>query len=782
MCESVECFIVVVAAHRAGVTDVTFNLTSGFYSFSLVIVMLKSGKRLVIETITLGTGVTNVALHSTGGFYSFSLNIVVDMNITAVNAVKALQNRICVFVVVVKRPYALKIPTQSGSDPLIGGKVIGRNVGSGVMIDIIRNAIIAVVNPCRMGADLRGVTDGLSYFDRYTGKAAVDCKRRFLIVTDNTCDCLRGTGILYAIKNDSACRIAILDSRSFTVVSANNTTNVTVAQNFCVHITIGNCANTVNNTDQAACGRRFGGGNCGDTGIGNATSFNGCVGSMADQGTCLASVTASNRVCNIGTNDCQVTDRSADRNAEESGKGGVVVCNKQVGNNEVVAIKISAESNGRRVVRSQLSLADGRPFDAAKVDVVHQPEMLTAVSVTVVNAFCKICKLSACVDQVRIFRSTATAAKAAGNGAIPKVSLGGFDVLAAHRAVVILTNVVTDGGKNVIVVLTAHRAGVTDVTFNLAGGFYSFGLIVLMIESIECFIVVVATHHAGVTDVTLILTGGLYSFGLVIVMCENMERFVIVVTAHHARVTDITLVLASGLYSFDLVIVMLKSRNRLLVRTVAFGTGVTNVALCATGSFYSFALHVVMSVRIAAGIAEALQNGICVIVVVVKHPYVLKVPTQRGCEPFLRLEVLLCSSCCTSYRVGLSGQIVATAHFECCSVVSTNESTLGASTRYDSTCKGVIDVNNVTPSKTDKSTGGGIRRNSTCGIAGIDLVCVGSAIPVNNTDQSARSRVSTSARSYFTVCKAVADYGLLGGIELTKHAANCTQARTVFSV
>ena len=153
-----------------------------------------------------------------------------------------------------------------------------------------------------------------------------------------------------------------------------------------------------------------------------------------------------------------------------------------------------------------------------------------------------------------------------------------FDVLAAHRAVVVLVKSMTDGGKNIIVVVTAQRAGVTDVTFHLTGGLYSFALAVLMLES----------------------------------------------------------------------------GKDLVVGTLALCASVTNVTVYSASGLYSLNLNIVVSVCIAANAVKALKKRKFVAVDLIKRPYALKIPTEGGCKPFLRLEIFrlnLIPSCGLKVRV-----------------------------------------------------------------------------------------------------------------------------------
>jgi hypothetical protein len=82
----------------------------------------------------------------------------------------------------------------------------------------------------------------------------------------------------------------------------------------------------------------------------------------------------------------------------------------------------------------------------------------------------------------------------------------------------------------------------------------------------------------------------------------------------------------------------------ILVFIVTKSTYVQGVTVFGTsGSYYAFYVVVVAYVATASGAAAAayksLQDRIVVSVAGIKIPYVFKVPTEGGCEPFFGLEV-----------------------------------------------------------------------------------------------------------------------------------------------
>ena len=69
-----------------------------------------------------------------------------------------------------------------------------------------------------------------------------------------------------------------------------------------------------------------------------------------------------------------------------------------------------------------ISFADRRPFNTVQVDVIHQLQVLAAVSVATIDTGSQVRQLRARIDLVRVVRATATTAKAVCDAAIPNVS------------------------------------------------------------------------------------------------------------------------------------------------------------------------------------------------------------------------------------------------------------------------------------------------------------------------------------------------------------------------
>ena len=369
-------------------------------------------------------------------------------------------------------------------------------------------------------------------------------------------------------------------------------------------------------------------------------------------------------------------------------------CLVQIADGHSASVKVSSERIGRRIVVN--ACTDRRPFNAAKVDIVHQQEILATIRIAAINACCQICKLCTRKDQVRICLGTATAAKAAGNSAIPKVSLGCFKVFAASVASTDIGSV-TESSKLLFIEIVTLCAGITNVTLCCAGGFCAFGYYVVMLATVFAVdnhpliatvgLAVLSVIAAG-SDVTpyhinaeqVVVVTGLPTFGSVeqggVIVCDVLRHSLAVLVNESAvadsaakevsikslnvyeknfaciecfLITHITLACNGSIcsqltaYNTHTVFILVPGGgDSFLVVITAIGAGVTNVTACCASCIYSFGYAVGMLARIGniANGTKSLKSGKAVVVLVIQRPYVFKIPSQVGSQPVLGHKIL----------------------------------------------------------------------------------------------------------------------------------------------
>ena len=248
-----------------------------------------------------------------------------------------------------------------------------------------------------------------------------------------------GSDCNYVLYN----RSTVVVYMSYDQTNATNTTTHLASGYFTGYENVVDCAVTVYRTDQKTC--------CDTTLL-----LNGKV-SLTD----------------LQILNCRVVQATKQTNVVRCGLGNV-----QPENRVELTVKVTPESSFKTTIIG--AYTDWRPFDAAKIDVVHQQEIIAAVRITAVNTVREISQLGTRVDQVRIVLGAATAAKAIGNGAVPKIRLGSLDVLAASVADTVIGRV-SEGGDKFSISFATFCAGVTNVTLCCAGGFCAFNYYVAMI-------------------------------------------------------------------------------------------------------------------------------------------------------------------------------------------------------------------------------------------------------------------------------------------------------------